>query len=67
MANIDETLQSELGLDAEIMSNIQQIAKRLYDNVSITSLVRIEGTNKKCHLFVKGVLLGCVIALTQHV
>ena len=53
MANIDETLQSELGLDAEIMSNIQQIAKRLYDNVSMTSLVRIEGTNKNATCFWK--------------
>ena len=35
MAGIDETLKSELGLDAEITSNIQQIAKRLYDNVSM--------------------------------
>ena len=35
VAGIDETLKSELGLDAEITSNIQQIAKRLYDNVSI--------------------------------
>ena len=35
VAGIDETLKTELGLDAEITSNIQQIAKRLYDNVSM--------------------------------
>ncbi|XP_028407553.1 myotubularin-related protein 5-like [Dendronephthya gigantea] len=34
VASIDETLKSELGLDAEITSNVQQIAKRLYDSES---------------------------------
>ncbi|CAB3984119.1 Myotubularin-related 13 [Paramuricea clavata] len=37
VASIDETLKSEMGLDADITSNIQQIAKRLYDNESNSS------------------------------